>query len=324
MAKYPGASYRPLASKQGEPAIKEHDIVCLHTMVGYLTSTDAMFKAGGWSGTESHFGVGGKWGGDAAKGYDGKVFQWQDTAYSADANLEGNPRILSIETADNAPKFAKDIAAWTPKQLDAIVKLVTWLCKKYDIPPVLIPDSKPSRRGIGYHRQGCTHSLGAGKVPGYRVVGGERWSLSTGKECPGARRIAQIKSIIVPRVKTAVNGKPPPKPIQKPIPKPEVPVAANPLDEWKLKLSTQFQVDTMNAGGPAVPYKIGDTLDLRRLFMWGGPKDERMLAELRAVADDFEKSTQERDAQLDRIEDALAILAATSAPPTETGDPHAV
>jgi hypothetical protein len=170
----------------------QHDIVCLHTMVGNLTGTDRMFKANGWTGTESHFGIGGKWG----DGLDGVIYQWQDTDFQADANLEGSHRIISIETGDNAPRSPADIEPWTAKQLDAIVAVTTWACRKYDIPPVLIPDSKPSRRGIGYHRLG---------VPGFAVVGGEKWSLARGKECPGPQRIAQVPQIVA-RVKAALAG----------------------------------------------------------------------------------------------------------------------
>jgi N-acetylmuramoyl-L-alanine amidase-like protein len=207
MPRYSGASWRPLEKSQGQSRMTRHDIVCLHTMVGSLTSTDSFFRKGGWSGTESHFGVGGKWGADATHGLDGKVYQWQDTNYRADANLEGNHHIISIETADNAPARPDQILAWTPKQLDAIVKIIAWACKEHDIPAVLIPDSKPGRRGIGYHRLGCEHSRGIGAVPGFLVAGGERWSTSRGKECPGSRRIAQIPGIIE-RVKAELRPKP--------------------------------------------------------------------------------------------------------------------
>lgn len=201
MTTYPGAKYRPLASEQTQPRMARHDIVCLHTMAGYLTGTDRMFRANGWGGTESHFGVGGKWG----DGRDGEVIQWQDTEFSADANFEGNRRIVSIETGDNAPDRPSQIEPWTPKQLDAIVAITAWACKRYDIPAVLIPDSKPGRRGIGYHRLGCEHSGGTHPA-GFLQPGGERWSTSLGKECPGPKRIAQIPGIVA-RVKAVLAGK---------------------------------------------------------------------------------------------------------------------
>lgn len=195
MARYPGAEWRPLG-EQTEPRMTRPDIVCLHTMVGYLSSTDTMFKRKGYTGTESHFGVGGKWGrSDIAHKLDGVVYQWQDTSRQADANGMGNDRLISIETADNAPDFPRDLEPWTPRQLDALVKLVAWCCRTHDIPPVLIPDSRPGRRGIGYHKQGCDP---------WRVEGGELWSSAYAKECPGPARIEQVKTIIVPRVAAAL------------------------------------------------------------------------------------------------------------------------
>jgi hypothetical protein len=202
---YPGALWRPLGD-QTEPSMDGHDIICLHTMVGYLTSTDAMFKQNGYGGTESHFGIGGKWGGDLAKGYDGKVFQWQDLNHTADANLNGNHHVISIETADNAPQSASNLAAWTSAQKDAIVDLVVWLCRKYSIPPILVKDSKPGRRGIAYHHQGIEHSDGVDSHPGWLVSGGERWSSVVGKECPGNARIKQLREEIIPRVQDILNG----------------------------------------------------------------------------------------------------------------------
>jgi hypothetical protein len=188
---YPRATYRPLERAQHQPKMVRHDIVCLHTMVGNLTSTDRMFHQNGWTGTESHFGIGGPWGDHR----DGEIVQWQDTEFTADANLDGNRRIISIETGDNAPKRAADIAPWTDRQLSAIVDVTVWACKTYNIPAVLVPDSGPGRRGIAYHRLGVQHSGGTHPA-GFLQPGGERWSTSVGKECPGPARIAQIPGIV--------------------------------------------------------------------------------------------------------------------------------
>jgi hypothetical protein len=217
--KYPNALWRPLETSQGEPPMSGHDIVCLHTMVGYLLSTDGYFRTGGWTGTESHLGIGGIWGPDLGGNMDGKVFQWQDLRYQADANLDGNPRVVSIETADNNPDRAVDIAPWTDRQVNAIVAFLDWFCDRaahascpaswachqVGIPRVLIPDTKPGRRGIGYHAQGVP---GVGLVPG-----GVKWSLSTGKTCPTARRIHQLQTVIIPRLRGTSPVPPPPPPI---------------------------------------------------------------------------------------------------------------
>lgn len=188
MARMPGAKWQPLATNfASQPKMRAYDIICVHTMVGGLIGTDGYFRTGnglGYAGTESHFGTGGE----------GEIVQWQDTLYQAEANLNGNHHILSIENADMGPGFPKwntqdgsAVPAFTEAQREAIAQIIAWACKAHNIPCVLIPDAKPGRRGIGYHRQG---------VPGYMVAGAERWSNAQGKVCPGNRRVAQIPGII--------------------------------------------------------------------------------------------------------------------------------
>src|SRR5262245_4683157 len=175
-----------------------HDIVCLHTMAGRFDSTNTSFHANGYQGLESHFGVAGS----------GRLKQWQDLDFQADSNNEGNPRIISIETADKGESFphweGSDVPAWTDAQPDGIVDLVAWLCDRYDIPRQLVPDSRPGRRGIAYHRLGIPGNFSppfTGQVPG-----GELWTVlpkGRGKACPGDRRIAQIIDVVIPRLNGA-------------------------------------------------------------------------------------------------------------------------
>lgn len=208
------ATRRPLGA-QTQPRMQAHDVICVHTMVGYLSSTDSYFDhANGeaYKGTESHFGIGGIWGSDKALGLDGVAWQWQDLAFTADANYRGNPTVLSIETADNAPRSASQIVRWTPKQAEKLVDLIatlcrkethamcpsTWTCHREGIPARLIPDTRPGRRGLGYHGQG---------VPGNGLVaGGVPWSLYAGKECPGPVRIQQYRNEIIPAVQRKLAG----------------------------------------------------------------------------------------------------------------------
>ena len=183
----PMAEWRPLTRAMSTTPL-DHDVICLHTMVGTL--------AGSWSwsnrpgGTYWHFGV----------RSDGVCWQLQDLRFRSAANLEGNPYCIPIETSDlNEGVWPTTWAPrpWTQKQLDKIVQLVAWLCVRYDIPPVLIPDTKRGRRGIAYHRQGI--------VP-YLVVGGDKWSNADYKTCPTDPRVNQIISYIIPKVQSLVNG----------------------------------------------------------------------------------------------------------------------
>lgn len=220
MKRYPNGSLRVLGV-QTQPRMRNHDIVCFHTMVGNLSGTDDYFRRGGFSGTESHYGVGGRWGLDASRGLDGRVYQWQERSHTADANYEGNWHVISVETADNAPKRASDIAPWTASQLAALVELTVWECSlaahadcpegwrcrtgslwkgvRVAIPPVAIKNTRPGERGLAVHRQGVKHSQGFG-VAGFLVSGGEKWSVSDGKECPGDARARQFHDELIPRV----------------------------------------------------------------------------------------------------------------------------
>jgi len=222
--RYPNATFKPLGP-QTEPRMTAHDIVCVHTMVDSLVGCDRGFRAEGFTGKDAHYGVGGKWGEDADEDLDGVVWQWQEREFQTDSNLEGNPRVIPIETADNAPATAARIKAWTPRQVDALVALIAWECSldahaecprsfacrqgtewrgmQVAIPPELVADSKSSRRGLAMHRQGVKHSQGFG-VAGFLVRGGELWSESVGKECPGDVRAAQFVDEIIPAVQRRV------------------------------------------------------------------------------------------------------------------------
>jgi hypothetical protein len=193
---YPGAEWDPLSTTQTQSRMSRHDIVCLHTMAGTFAGTDAMFHRDGYGGTESHFGLSGS----------GRLKQWQDLAHTADANNEGNHRVISIETADMGEGFpawsGSDVPAWTQAQLDEIVKLVRWLCVRFEIPPTLVASSASGERGIAYHRQGIPGNFG----PPYRgkTGPGELWTAlprGYGKPCPGDRRIRQLIEHVIPRVR---------------------------------------------------------------------------------------------------------------------------
>ncbi len=196
MARMPGAVWKPLPRGFTTP-MTGHDIICEHTMVGSLAGTDGYFR-GLTNGVNSHYGTGGL----------GEVWQWGDTRFRSGANLNGNPNVVSVENADMGPGFAawntrdgNAVPAFTPAQIEANARILAWessrqahaacppnwLCDKYGSPHEMIPDAKPGRRGIGYHRQG---------VPGYMAPGAVKWSSATGKVCPGDRRIAQIPQII--------------------------------------------------------------------------------------------------------------------------------
>jgi hypothetical protein len=186
--------WKPLAGNwAAQSRMTQVDIISFHTMVGSLAGTDGMWRATGYSANHSHFGFGGN----------GECWQWQDTAYRAAANYQGNWHIISGEFADIGPEFPKwntsdgsAVPAFTPAQFESAAQWVAAMCKAHNIPPVVITDSRVGQRGVGWHRLG---------VPGYMAPGAEQWSTAQGKVCPGNRRIAQIPAIVT-RAQNILKG----------------------------------------------------------------------------------------------------------------------
>jgi len=184
-----GASYRPLTGRSTSTTPLLHRFVNVHTMVGTLAGSESWFNRPG--NPYSHFGLGGT----------GTVWQWQDLRYRAASDFEGNPYSISIETADKGAPFpawtGTNVPPWTSQQVDTLVDLLAWLCVRFDIPPVMVPNSLPVPDGMSYHRLG---------IDPWRVSGGLRYSTSPGKVCPGDRRITQFRNVVVPRVAALMNG----------------------------------------------------------------------------------------------------------------------
>ena len=164
MAICPFAVWRPLPENSTQPRIAPRAVV-LHTAVSAAQSLYGHFL--NFSDLESHFYV----------NEFGIIEQYLDTTIRADANLNANGFAVSIETWDGGT-----IRPWNPLQVEAIVRLVDWLCATHGIPRVQIP--RWDGAGIGWHVM-----WGA---PG-------PWT-PVAKECPGGPRIDQTRNVIIPRV----------------------------------------------------------------------------------------------------------------------------
>lgn len=189
MAIMPGAAQKPI-SYNGVSRMSRYDVVCIHTIVGHDPANAA------------HFSTGSK----------GEITQSRDTAYQSAANYQGNYRVIAIENEDFGPEYGDwntsnghEVPYFTDAQCESIAKIVAWVCKTHNIPIVACPDSKPGSRGIAYHRQGIQGNW-SGFAYGGWVSGGEFWSTSTGKVCPGDRRISQLFNVIIPRAKEISGG----------------------------------------------------------------------------------------------------------------------
>jgi hypothetical protein len=187
MARMPGAQWQ--GEKSPKRLMTEYSILCLHTIVGYAPAHAAHFSVKA----------------------DGTILQSRDTRYRSAANLNGNHRIIAIENEDHGSAFGSwnvndghAVPDFTPQQIEANAKILAWAHKTHGIPLQLCPNSKPSSRGLAFHRQGIDGNWEGYKYSG-RVSGGEVWSSARGKVCPGDRRIARRPQIL-DRAKQIVNG----------------------------------------------------------------------------------------------------------------------
>lgn len=175
----PGAAWQ---GEHGSVRMARYDVVCIHTIVGHDPAHAAHFSTGS----------------------DGTIAQSRDTVYQSAANYEGNPRVIAIENEDFGPEFgtwtSPNVPGFTAAQIESIAQILAWCHRVHGIPLVLCPDSRPGSRGIAYHRQGIDGNFGDFAYGG-RVSGGEHWSTSFGKICPGDRRISQLIEVIIPRAR---------------------------------------------------------------------------------------------------------------------------
>lgn len=171
MAWYPGCIKKEVTRHRTPMA--DHRGICLHIAVSTGASLFNYFNQPG--NPTSHFYV----------RFSGEVEQYVSTAYRAPAQLDGNPTMIGIETQGGVGANLNE--GWYDPQRESLARLCAWLHETHGIPLQAMPNSKPSSRGVGYHKQG---------VDPYRVDGGELWSSAFGKVCPGDVRIQQIPGII--------------------------------------------------------------------------------------------------------------------------------
>lgn len=193
MARYAGAFWRPVtrylpggSSAQRSPGMRR---LIFHTAV---TSATSLWSSMNTPGTPtSHFYLAGN----------GHMEQYIDTQIMSSANLEGNPDCITIETQDMGSGFppwsGSDVPRWTKEQVEALAALAAWCHRTHGIPLVQLPSSRPGTTGVGWHRLGIDGNFPQGLLSG-RAPGGEQWSSSAGKVCPGDNRIKQVVSEVLP------------------------------------------------------------------------------------------------------------------------------
>ena len=248
----PFAKFRPLSDTQSEPRIVPR-LLIFHTMVGFLKSSENYFKRNngvGYSGTESTYGVGGPW--DGAD-LDGALWQWQGNLFQADAQYAGNLTANSVETSDGG---LTRTPAWSPKQVDTLVRLSTWWFKMTGYDPVLTKSY--DGRGFGYHNQ-----FG-------------QWTNFQARACPSKVRTEQLIEVIIPRTQKALSSAPVP-----------VPLPPSPTPSW----FPPFPLSTgkwFGAGGVMSGHGLGTWQKQMRNRGWFIVADGVYGPQTRSVALDFQ------------------------------------
>jgi hypothetical protein len=185
----PGGPQVVWLGEHGSILMGRYDGVCIHTIVGRAPAHAAHFSVRG----------------------DGLIYQSRNTKFRSAANLDGNHRIIAIENEDMGPYFGRwphpdEAPPLTAAQVEANAWIHAEMHRIHGIPLQLMPNSRPTSRGLAYHRQGIDGNFGGYDYPG-RVAGGEEWSLAFGKLCPTDPRIAQRPAVLA-RARIIVGSPP--------------------------------------------------------------------------------------------------------------------
>jgi N-acetyl-anhydromuramyl-L-alanine amidase AmpD len=172
MALIPFAEKKLIPPGSNDPKIKAR-IGILHVDAGNAADLFDFFKNRS-GGIESH--------GHVRK--DGHIYQYRDTAFQADANLDANDFAISFETQGFGD------GEWTAEQLVSIKRLMLWARDVHGIPLRKVTTWNDPVGGWGYHT----------------LFGAPSHWTPVAKTCPGAKRIKQFNEILVPWMK-AQNAK---------------------------------------------------------------------------------------------------------------------
>jgi len=182
VARFPGARWRPIATKQ-RYAMPKPVRINFHVAVSNADSLWGFFNTGG--NPDSHL-------------YtlrNGSAEQYVDTSQIAYCDLQGNPDTISVESQGGVTNAQGE--EWTPAQCETHAQIIAWAHREHGIPLRLATDSRPgpSSHGVSWHRLGIDGNFPGGLLKG-RVTGGLKYSNSRGKVCPGNAKIRQIPGIL--------------------------------------------------------------------------------------------------------------------------------
>ena len=185
----PGAEWRPVVPLK---PITDLRWIILHTVVGTV--------AGSLGGADYHLYV----------RANGSFVQVHDLDRRSAASVQANPYSIAVVAEDKGPAFpawtGSNVPAYTAAQVDTLIWILTFVCTRYGLPANALQTSCLDQgQGIGWHRLGIDGSYPNTWPLWGRRPGCQSWSLSTGKACPGDRRIRQIVDVIIPAVAAALG-----------------------------------------------------------------------------------------------------------------------
>ena len=170
MALCPFAEQKLIAPGTNDPWIKPR-VAILHVDAGNAFDLFSWFKYRS-GGIEAHFHI----------RKTGRIIQYRDTDYEADANYKANPFAVSVETQGYGS------GKWNKRQLKSIKRLLVWLNEEH--PEIRLQECETwNGSGVGYHIQFGT--------PG--------WWTNVAKSCPGPNRVRQYWNDIVPWLKAGAK-----------------------------------------------------------------------------------------------------------------------
>lgn len=209
---YPKAIKRYIAKHdRNRPSGNYPNALIFHVAVSESSSLYAFFSR---AGVCSHFYL----------RKDGTFEQYIPIDSKSASEKDGNYRTISVETQGGLRNANSE--KWTDAQVKALAELAVWCKTEHGIPLDRMMSSKSGETGVGYHRLGINGNFPSDDLYAGRIQrgGGELWSNSRGKICPGNGKISQIPGIIELAKSMAgsetSNPVNPPKPIPKPVPKP--------------------------------------------------------------------------------------------------------
>lgn len=181
MTRYPGADWLPISRNFTDRKRARTDGIVLHSAASDASSLRGFFNRAGVN-ASSHLYV--------TKA--GRVEQYVDLDKIAWTSGAGNARTIGIET--EGVTGARPNEPFTDAQIKALVEVLAWLARRYDVPVRAMQSSRSTERGIGWHRLGVRGNFPALPSPLAGITqrgGGESWS-GVVKTCPGDARILQI------------------------------------------------------------------------------------------------------------------------------------